>query len=159
VYISVPCIDEDVWRQLEPGTAPPMQRLRAVRDLVDAGVRAGVLMNPIVPGISSRPALMEQTMKAIADHGARFVGCNVMYLEGGTRDHFMRWLESEHPELVDGYRRLYTRKYAAASYRKAVQASFNALRDKYRLNLRPYTAMASGSTDDTRRGLAASTMI
>ena len=136
VYISVPCIDEDVWRQLEPGTAPPMQRLRAVRELIDAGVRTGVLMNPIVPGISSRPALMERTMKAIADHGARFVGCNVMFLEGGTRDHFTRWLETEHPELVEGYRNLYARKYASSSYRKDVHAIFNALRDKYGLNRR-----------------------
>ena len=140
VYISVPCVDEDVWRQLEPGTAPPLQRLRAVRELVNAGVRAGVLMNPIVPGISSRPALMEQTMKAIADHGARFVGCNVMHLEGGTRDHFTRWLEGEHPELVDGYRRLYSGKYAPSSYRTHVHTVFNALRDKYGLNRRDYTA-------------------
>ena len=136
VYVSVPCVDEDVWRQLEPGTAPPMQRLRAVRELVDAGVRAGVLMNPIVPGISSRPALMEQTMKAIADHGARFVGCNVMFLEGGTRDHFMRWLDAACPDLVGGYRNLYARKYASASYRKDVHAVFNALRDRYGLNRR-----------------------
>jgi len=136
VYISVPCVDEGVWRQLEPGTAPPMQRLRAVRELIDAGVRTGVLMNPIVPGISSRPALMEQTMKAIADHGARFVGCNVMFLEGGTRDHFTRWLEAEHPELVEGYRGLYARKYASSSYRKELHAVFNALRDKYGLNRR-----------------------
>ena len=78
-----------------------------MRELVDAGVHAGVLMTPIVPGISSKPALLERTMKAIADHGARFVGSNVMYLEGGTRDHFMRWLETEHPELVEGYRQLY----------------------------------------------------
>jgi DNA repair photolyase len=139
VSISVPCVDEDVWRQLEPGTAPPMQRLRAVRELVDAGVRTGVLMNPIVPGISSRPALMEQTMKAIADHGARFVGCNVMFLEGGTRDHFMRWLDTAHPDLVGGYRNLYARKYASTSYRKDVHAVFNALRDKYGLNGRPFT--------------------
>ena len=69
-----------------------MQRLRAVRDLVDAGIHAGVLMNPIVPGITSKPALLERTVEAIADHGARFVGCNVMFLEGGTRDHFMRYL-------------------------------------------------------------------
>ena len=157
VCISVPCVDEDVWRQLEPGTAPPLQRLRAVRELVNAGVRAGVLMNPIVPGISSRPALMEQTMKAIADHGARFVGCNVMHLEGGTRDHFTRWLEGAHPELVDGYRRLYSRKYAPSSYRKHVHAVFNALRDKYGLNRRDYTAMASGSTEATRRGPPVST--
>jgi len=136
VYISVPCIDEEVWRQLEPGTAPPMQRLRAVRELADAGVRVGVLMNPIVPGISSRPALMERTMKAIADHGAHFVGCNVMYLEGGTRDHFTKWLEGEHPELVDGYRRLYARKYAPSMYRTEIHAVFNALRDKYRLSRR-----------------------
>jgi DNA repair photolyase len=157
VYVSVPCVDEDVWRQLEPGTAPPLQRLRAVRDLVNAGVRAGVLMNPIVPGISSRPALMEQTMEAIADHGARFVGCNVMYLEGGTRDHFTRWLEGAHPELVDGYHRLYSTKYAPSSYRKHVHAVFNALRDKYGLNRRDYTAMASGSTEATSRGPAVST--
>ena len=134
VYISVPCVDEDVWRQLEPGTAHPMQRLRAVRELDDAGIRAGVLMNPIVPGLSSRPALMERTMKAIADHGACFVGCNVMFLEGGTRDHYLRWLEVEHPELVAGYRQLYARKYAPASYRRDVHAVFNALREKYGLS-------------------------
>ena len=134
VYISVPCVDEDVWRQLEPGTAHPMQRLRAVRELVDAGVRAGVLMNPIVPGLSSKPALMERTMKAIADHGASFVGCNVMFLEGGTRDHFMRWLSDQHPELVDGYAQLHARKYAPSAYRKEVHAVVNELRRKYGLN-------------------------
>lgn len=134
VYISVPCVDEDVWRALEPGTAHPMQRLRAVRELVDAGIRTGVLMNPIVPGLSSRPALMERTMKAVADHGARFVGCNVMFLEGGTRDHFMHWLSAEYPSLVDGYHQLYARKYAPSSYRKEVHALFHALRKKYGVN-------------------------
>jgi DNA repair photolyase len=136
VYISVPCVDEDVWRRLEPGTAHPMQRLRAVRELVDAGVRAGVLMNPIVPGVSSKPALLERTMQAIADHGARFVGCNVMFLEGGTRDHFMGWLAAEYPQLVDGYTNLYARKYAPSAYRKEVQTVVSALRRKYGLNNR-----------------------
>lgn len=131
VYISVPTVDEDAWRLLEPGTAPPLQRLRAVRELVDAGIRAGVLMNPIVPGITSKPALLERTMKAIADHGARFVSCNVMFLEGGTRDHFMRWLAQEFPHLVEGYTELYTGKYAPSSYRKEVQNIVGALRKKY----------------------------
>ena len=149
VYISVPCVDEDVWRQLEPGTAHPMQRLRAVRELVDAGVRAGVLMNPIVPGLSSKPALMERTMKAIADHGARFVGCNVMFLEGGTRDHFLRWLDDTHPQLAEGYAQLYSRKYAPNGYRKEVQAVFSALRTKYGLNGREEDADRLGSGDET----------
>ena len=86
VYMSVPTVDEDAWRTLEPGTAHPLQRLRAVRELVDAGINAGVLMAPIVPGFSSSRAKLERTIKAIADHGARFVGCNVMYLQDGTRD-------------------------------------------------------------------------
>ena len=134
VYISVPCVDEDVWRALEPGTAHPMQRLRAVRELTNAGVRAGVLMNPIVPGLSSKLALMERTMTAIADHGARFVGCNVMFLEGGTRDHFMRWLSETHPELTGGYAQLYARKYAPSAYRKEVHTVFNRLKAKYGLH-------------------------
>jgi DNA repair photolyase len=138
VCISVPCVDEDVWRELEPGTAPPLQRLRAVRELADAGIRVGVLMNPIVPGLSSRPALMERTMKAIADHGARFVGCNVMFLEGGTRDHFMRWLDAQHPELVARYADLYGKKYAPATYRKDVQHVFSGLRDRYGMSSREY---------------------
>jgi DNA repair photolyase len=121
VCISVPCVDEDVWRELEPGTAPPLQRLRALKHLVDAGIHAGVLMNPIVPGISSKPSLIDRTVKTIADYGAKFVGSNVMYLQGGTRDHFMHWLGVHHPELTDGYSRLYAAKYPPASYRDEVK--------------------------------------
>ena len=132
VCVSVPCVDEDVWRKLEPGTAHPMQRLRAVRELVDAGIHAGVLMSPIVPGFSSRPALLERTMKAAVDHGARFIGSNVMHLEGGTRDHFMRWLEAERPELVDGYKKLYATKYAPTAYRENVQSVIHNAKVKMR---------------------------
>jgi hypothetical protein len=89
-----------------------------------------------VPGISSKPALLERTVKAIADHGARFVGCNVMFLEGGTRDHFMRWLGTEYPELIDGYTHLYARKYAPADYRREVSSVVGMLRAKYGLNSR-----------------------
>jgi DNA repair photolyase len=145
VFVSVPTVDEDVWRELEPGTAHPLQRLRAVRELVDAGVEAGVLMNPIVPGLSSKPALLERTVKSIADHGARFVGCNVMFLEGGTREHFMRWLTEAHPELVRGYERLYVNKYASSGYRERVATTVEELRRKYRLNNR-----GSSSDEGTR---------
>ena len=136
VYISVPTVDDEAWQALEPGTAHPMQRLRAVRELADAGIRVGVLMNPIVPGITSKPALLERTMKAIADHGACFVGCNTMFLEGGTRDHFLRWLEREYPSLVDGYRGLYQRKYAPTPYRNEVKKLVSGLRRKYGMNSR-----------------------
>ena len=111
--MSVPTVDEDAWRSLEPGTAHPLQRLRAVRELVDAGVQAGVLMAPIVPGFSSSRAKLERTIKAIADHGARFVGCNVMYLQEGTREHFMRFLERELPAMRPRFERSVQEKVSA----------------------------------------------
>jgi DNA repair photolyase len=131
VYMSVPTVDERAWELLEPGTAPPLQRLRAVRELVDAGIHAGVLMNPIVPGFSSSRSKLERTVKAIADHGARFVGCNVMFLEAGTRSHFMTFLEREFPASVPRYERLYARKYAPLQYRKEVQGMVRALQQQY----------------------------
>ena len=133
VYMSVPTVDEDAWRTLEPGTASPLQRLRAVRALTDAGINAGVLMAPIVPGFTSSRRKVEDTIKAIADHGARFVGSAVMHLEGGTRDHFMSFLEKEFPSRLPGLTRLYAKKHAPVEYRKEVQAMVRVLQDRYRL--------------------------
>src|ERR671937_1456093 len=131
VYMSVPTVDEHAWELLEPGTAPPLQRLRAVRELVDAGVNAGVLMNPIVPGFSSSRSKVERTIKAIADHGARFVGCNVIFLEDGTRTHFMKFLELEFPSWVPRYEKLYAKKYAPEDYRKQIGAMVRLLQQRY----------------------------
>src|SRR5204862_346269 len=55
VNFSVPTLDREIWRRTEPGTAPPHQRLRALRVLVDAGIEAGVGIAPILPGITDRP--------------------------------------------------------------------------------------------------------
>jgi DNA repair photolyase len=136
VYMSVPTVDEQAWQRLEPGTAHPLQRLRAVRELVDAGVNAGVLMNPIVPGFSSSRAKLERTVKAIADHGARFVGCNVMFLEDGTRAHFMNYLQREFPSWLPRYEKLYAKKYAPQQYRKQVQGMVRVLQERYGLHNR-----------------------
>jgi len=148
VHMSVPTVDEHAWQLLEPGTAHPLQRLRAVRELVDAGINAGVLMNPIVPGFSSSRAKIERTVKAIADHGARFVGCNVMFLEDGTRAHFMRFLEQEFPSWVPRYQKLYERKYAPEDYRKQVQGMVRLLQGRYGLPHRDEPHNASGVRSD-----------
>lgn len=131
VYMSVPTVDEEAWRALEPGTAHPLQRLRAVRKLRDAGVNAGVLMAPVVPGFTTQPAKLEATIKASADHGAAFMGANVMYLKGGTKDHFMGFLAKEFPQLVEGYNRLYAGAYAKADYVSGLQGIISLLQDRY----------------------------
>ncbi|HTL45731.1 MAG TPA: radical SAM protein [Vicinamibacterales bacterium] len=136
VCVSVPTVDEDAWRALEPGTAHPLQRLRAVRKLRDAGVKAGVLMAPVVPGFTTRKSQLDATIKAARDHEAAFLGANVMYLEGGTKDHFMRFLRDEFPDMVDGYVRLYPGAYAAPDYVKAVKGLIAVLQEKYDVNRR-----------------------
>lgn len=133
IYLSVPTVDEDAWQRLEPGTAPPMQRLRAVRALVDAGLDAGVLMAPIVPGISSQPAKLERTIKAIVDSGARSVGAMVMHLEAGTRAHFMAFLAREYPGLVERYGHLYAGKYAPPAYQARLREVIGMLKSRYGL--------------------------
>jgi DNA repair photolyase len=134
--ISVPTVDEAAWRHLEPGTAPPMQRLKAVRTLVDAGIEAGVLMAPLVPGFTTHPAKIEATIKAVADHGARFVGANVLFLDGGTREHFMRFLAHEFPHLSAHYEHLYASKYASKDYVDRVKKSVGMFKAKYGLATR-----------------------
>ena len=136
VYMSVPTVDEDAWTALEPGTAHPMQRLRAVRQLRDAGVNVGVLMAPVVPGFMTRPDQLEATVKAIVDHGAAFAGANVMFLKGGTRDHFLGFIAREFPQMLEGFQKLYTGPYAPAGYMASIRAMVSALQKRYDLSPR-----------------------
>ena len=152
VYMSVPSVDDEAWAALEPGTAHPLQRLRAVRQLRDAGVNAGVLMAPVVPGFTADAAKLEATVKAVADHGAAFCGANVLYLKGGTRDHFMGFLAREYPHLVERYNRLYAGAYAPAGYIAGVRGMIDALQKRYEVRRRaskvPMPAGAGSALSD-----------
>jgi DNA repair photolyase len=136
VYMSVPTVDDTAWSALEPGTAHPLQRLRAVRQLRDAGVNVGVLMAPVVPGFMTRPEQLEATVKAIADHGAAFVGANVMFLKDGTRDHFLGFIRREFPQMLEGFERLYAGPYAPPGYVASVRAMVSTLQKRYDLKPR-----------------------
>jgi DNA repair photolyase len=154
VYMSVPTVDEEAWRSLEPGTAHPLQRLRAVRTLREAGVNAGVLMAPVVPGFTTQPAKLEATIKAVADHGAAFMGANVLYLKGGTKDHFMGFLAKEFPGLADGYKRLYPGAYAPATYVTAVRQMVNALQERYDVRRRASRVPSEPATAEEEENTA-----
>jgi len=124
VHMSVPCVDEEAWAKLEPGTASPAQRLRAVRYLVDAGIDTSVLMMPLVPGLTTSRSKIEETLLAIRDSGARAVGANVARLDPAVREHFFRFLQREYPALLPGYERLYVKTSPPRDYVDAIKATF-----------------------------------
>jgi DNA repair photolyase len=109
VTFSVPTIDADVWRTTEPGTAPPLQRLRALSVLVAAGVKASVGMAPLLPGLSDHPSQIERVVLAAREAGACGIWANLLYLRPGTREHFLHCLERDWPELLPRYEELYAR--------------------------------------------------
>jgi DNA repair photolyase len=144
VAVSVPTVDEDVWRTTEPGTAPPRQRLRALKALVDAGIRASVGMAPILPGLSDQPRQIADVVRAAREAGACAIWANLLYLKPGTREHFLDCLSRDWPELVPEYERLYSgRAYLPHAESEPVRAAVRALarehriRDRRREPLRP----------------------
>ncbi len=110
VSFSVPTLDDDVWRTTEPGTAPPRQRLRALRVLVEHGVRASVGMAPLLPGLSDQPERLREVVVAAREAGACGIWANLLYLRPGTREHFLSCLERDWPELLPEYERLYANR-------------------------------------------------
>ena len=92
-------------------------------------------MAPIVPGFSSSRTKLERTIKTIADHGARFLGCNVM-LQDGTRTHFMKFIEREFPAMRPRFERLWRAEIPPDSYRKEIRAMVRVLQDRYGLTKR-----------------------
>ena len=91
------------------------------------------------------------TVRAIAEHDAAFVGANVLYLKGGTKDHFMRFLREEFPHLVAGYERLYPGAYAPKPYTEAVRTLVHSLQERYDLRRRR-RGLQEATADDADEG-------
>ncbi len=120
VCVSIATMDPVRAREIEPTVAPPVQRLRAVRMLVDRGIRTGVLLAPILPGLTDDPERLAEVIEAAARTGVSFVGHRVLYLGHVTKDAFHRFLTHRHPELLPLYRRLYPGQYAPTEYVRGI---------------------------------------
>jgi len=132
INVSIPTLDHEIWRRTEPGTAPPRQRLRAIRRLVDAGIDVGVGMAPILPGLSDRPDLLADVVRAARDAGATGIWTILLNLRPGTREHFLENLARDWPELLPRYERLYAgRAYLPAGESEPVRREVAELRDRF----------------------------
>ena len=129
VYVSLPTLDERVWRTTEPGTAPPTSRLRAIRALADAGIDVGVGMAPILPGLSDAPDQLEAVVRAAREAGATTIWAAAVHLRPGVREHFLEALAQDWPEHVARYEALFEqRAYLPAAIAKTIVQPVQAAR-------------------------------
>lgn len=122
VHVSVPTLDERVWRATEPGTAPPGRRLDVIRRLARAGLRVGCALAPILPGLTDDRAGIAATVRAARAAGAQAIWAELLHLGPGIREHFLAGLAAEWPEELGRYERLYAgRDYLPVAARRSAK--------------------------------------
>jgi len=107
--LSIPTLDEKVWRETEPHTPNPRARLEAVAELNRAGIPTGILIAPLMPGVNDTPRQLEPLLELAAAAGARSIGGVALHLRGEVHEIFMGWLRCQRPDLVSRYEQLYRR--------------------------------------------------
>jgi DNA repair photolyase len=110
INLSIGTLDERTWKATEPGTPHPRKRVEAVKKLVDAGIETGVLVAPIIPGMSDGEEQLTEVVTACVEAGAVSVSAISLFLKPGVREHWMSWLRTERPDLVRNHERRYARR-------------------------------------------------
>ena len=136
ICFSITTLDEDLRRRLEPGTPPASKRLQAMERLVLGGVNAGVLLAPIMPGITDSATNLTEVVRGAAEHGARFLTGNALYLKEGTKDHFLSFLKQDYPWLLETYADLYPGAFVPLHLKESLQKQIAGLRRMYGLKER-----------------------
>ena len=150
---SIPTLDESAWRASEPGTPHPRKRMEAVASLNAAGIPSGVMLAPVLPGLTDGLDGLKQVVDAAVAAGATHVTPIFLHLRPVVREEYMGWLESEFPDLVVSYERLYKRSpYGPKEARNQLSRTVGTLLDEAGFKpaakqLRPRRAEAKRSTE------------
>jgi DNA repair photolyase len=137
VSLTVTTVNADLARILEPRAPRPDLRLDAIHKLRAAGVNAGVICAPVVPGITDAPPDLEALVRAAAEAGANYIYANPLFLKPCSAAVFLPFLEQQFPHLVKSYReRFNARAFLPRAYHKGISQLMACLRTKYGLGNR-----------------------
>jgi DNA repair photolyase len=131
VYFTVTTLDEAVWRLIEPGTPPPHKRLEVLRRLSHAGVRCGVFLAPILPGITDGIESIDAVAAAAKEHGAASFGSAVLRLAPQVKEHYLGFVKTTFPELLARYERAYAGTNIAADYQAVIERRVTKIRERH----------------------------
>jgi DNA repair photolyase len=96
LFVSIGTLDPDHARCLEPQASPPIARLEAVRRMAEAGLHVGVLLAPVIPGVTGTE--LESVLEAAAASGAGYADYAMLSLPATAREAFAAWLQRNCPD-------------------------------------------------------------
>lgn len=141
INMSIISLDPDLIRRLEPKTPLPHARLRGVRALADAGLEVGLMIAPIIPGLTDGWGALGGLMAAGKDAGAQYADGFALRLGPVARSGFLPILEREFPELTARYRRRYQDRHnAGADYTAALTRRLRTLQQIHSFPLNRFGA-------------------
>lgn len=140
VCVTITTMDEGLWRKIEPTTAKPRKRLEAIRVLRSHGIQAGVLLSPILPGLTDGIDHLEPVVAQAAEYGGSFLTESVLRLGPGISDYYLPFIEQHFPKLARPYARLYRTNYTPAYYSEAISSRVEDLRLKHGLSGKRFPA-------------------
>jgi DNA repair photolyase len=135
VGVSLTTLDEELHHAVEPGAPSPRARLELVRAVREAGLSCHVMVAPVLPWLTDSTEHLDAILGAIADAGAERATVFALHLRSGAREWYLEWLARDHPELVDGYRRVYgDRAYASRAYQEWLADRVRPMLRRHRLD-------------------------
>jgi len=155
VYFSVPCVDEEIVRKTDPGTAPPRQRLRALRMLREAGIDAAVLCMPVLPGISDSEESLDAAARAASEAGATAFRHRPLKIDVEIKQYYYDFLATEFPAMVPRYAALYGGgAHPAKDYERQLEERVRRVRARYEFRERPPRAATPRQAETVQLQLA-----
>jgi len=155
VYFSVPCVDEEIVRKTDPGTAPPRQRLRALRMLREAGLDAAVLCMPVLPGISDSEESLDAAARAASEAGATAFRHRPLKIDAEIQQYYYDFLAAEFPVMVPRYAALYGGSpHPAKEYERELEVRVRRVRARYEFRERPARPAHQAEADTVQLQLA-----
>jgi len=139
VCMSIGTVSESIARTSEPHASPPKARLEAVRRLVSAGIDAGVLAAPVLPGLSDSEESLDAVAAAAAAHGATFFSTRPLKLDPGVKPHYMAFLAEHHPALLAATATQFAERVnPERRYTDAIEDRARRVRSRYEFKERPF---------------------
>jgi DNA repair photolyase len=151
IHLTITTTDADLARLLEPRAPRPDLRFKVLKKLRKAGLKAGVLCSPLLPGLTDKPSALEEVAKMAKAMDASFLCAQPLFLKPCSKETYLGFVRENFPELSESYRKRYeSEAFVSKVYARRMRQMVRTVCRKYKLPERSSDAILTrelGSTD------------